>query len=73
MIKMFCLPFTHKYGKVENRYQYCEKCGKARLVKCNHKWDHVENVQFDLDVLSTKVIRVLRCENCGEMKNFKIK
>jgi hypothetical protein len=31
----------HKYGKVEDGYQYCIKCGKAILApvaKCQHVW-----------------------------------
>lgn len=35
----FCL---HKFGKVENGYQYCQKCGiaiAAPKINCNHKWE----------------------------------
>jgi hypothetical protein len=66
---MFCF---HKYGKVEDGYQYCKKCGKAIVIPCDHKWKHIENAQFEFDVLPTKVIKILQCKNCGEMKNFRI-
>lgn len=62
---MFC---NHKYGKVEDGYQYCEKCGKARLVKCNHKWEEVEVYTKTYYGKSVGEIYVLRCEHCGEME-----
>lgn len=62
----------HKYGKVEDGYQYCEKCGKAitaPLRQCNHKW--VELTQYTVSNIVghnvTGNIYIMRCEHCGEM------
>ena len=69
---MFC---KHKYGKVEeDGYQYCEKCGKANLLVCSHKWKEVESGKTTttnrLTGHTMKIERyfILRCSRCGEMK-----
>ena len=28
----------HRYGAIDNGYQYCLKCGIARPVPCGHIW-----------------------------------
>lgn len=65
---MFC---WHKYGKVEDGYQYCEKCGKAIVSPCAHKWKRVEAFDVKDVFLNGRVryhIYVYECEKCGEVK-----
>jgi len=38
----FC---KHKFNRIENGYQYCDKCGKAIPVICNHKWIVYREIQ----------------------------
>lgn len=65
----------HKYGKVEeDGYQYCNKCGKAIPVDCNHKWDIYKD--FDhRDVLRGNIFKktlIFICKKCGDIKQEKI-
>ena len=74
---MWC---SHKYGKIEDGYQYCEKCGKAivaPLIKpapCVHKWKEFSTIKqrgpWDGDYRQTGWM--FRCELCGEMKKVSI-
>ena len=63
----------HKYGKVENGYQYCSKCGKAARVKCSHIWKNYKQYNcFDskLDEIPRYVKFILMCQKCGSLKKF---
>ena len=68
----------HKWGKVEEGYQYCEKCGKARAAPekiCSHHWVEMDSYKLsnifsrDRDSFNS-VTYIMRCSGCGEMKNY---
>ena len=60
---MFCF---HKYGKVEDDgYQYCSKCGKAKKVPCNHKWEIIAKCGNGQFVVS-------KCEKCGSIRSYDV-
>ena len=63
---MFC---CHKWGKIENKYQYCTKCNQARPVKCNHNWEEKEAMK--LLGVNSKAWKhtqyIMKCTECGEM------
>lgn len=64
---MWCF---HKFGEIKQRYQYCQKCGKANLVGCFHKW--VFETTYEYSNIHTKNMyksrRLYKCEICGETK-----
>jgi hypothetical protein len=64
----------HKYGKIDNGYQYCSICGKALPVGCSHEWEdkghYSEKNTYNGNVYN--VIYVLRCTKCGDMKTISI-
>lgn len=62
----FC---SHKYGKIEDGYQYCEKCCKAIKIPCSHKWEKYSNLTDKSGGRDKVVGNVLRCIHCGDMKN----
>ncbi len=66
---MFC--YQHEYGKIEEGFQYCKKCGKAI---CVHKWEEVESFEkidnYTGNVVS--IIKLCKCKKCGELTNFSI-
>lgn len=70
---MFCF---HKYDVVKNNYQYCKKCGKARVVECPHKWEtqsiYNGSVQYDNGSSKDFVIYALSCTKCGTIKETQI-
>lgn len=64
----------HKYGKIIDGYQYCDKCGKARPVGCSHKWldnGHLKQSNA-LQGNVFNIIYILRCEKCGDIKKVSI-
>ncbi len=76
MLLFWC---SHKFGKVgEDRYQYCEKCGRARFVpiiipqiKCSHKWVMYQEAEISNNFngnMSRRII-TLQCQKCGDMKD----
>jgi len=74
-----CL-FGHKYGYVQDRYQYCANCGKARCLPCNHEWELLEKKNYgSVDQEAKKIlfvdytIYVLRCKKCGDITSRKDK
>jgi hypothetical protein len=69
--------FGHKYGKVEEGFQYCVKCGYARKLSHEHHWElQKEIIVYDVDLYGTKsklptnVIRLNKCSICGEEKKY---
>jgi len=80
LAKKICI---HKYGKVEEGYQYCEYCGLARCVRvkssggCEHRWTEKTNstikyVDKKTGETSEKgFLHILRCEKCGDLKEFR--
>ena len=65
---MFC---KHKYGKVEDGYQYCTKCGTAREVGCNHQWERIGEMKRKALWSSSgfsEITFVLQCKKCGDIK-----
>ena len=64
---MFCI---HKYGKVEDGYQYCSKCGKAVVIPCNHKWENIAERSSTLTGHQNGFIQ--QCEKCGELREWSI-
>lgn len=61
----------HVFGKVENGYQYCEKCGIAilapKFVCEQHKLVLVDKIQRSMWGQPKDIIYVSRCVNCGEI------
>ena len=69
---MFCF---HKYGKIDNdNIQYCEKCGKARRIRCGHIWVKEKEYDFpDQCSLDTyAIVYVMKCKKCGDRKQERI-
>ena len=72
---MFC---RHKYGKIEDGYQYCEKCGRAISAParvCSHEWvahDRTKNMSPWGDGACSDIITTLQCKLCGTMKNHSV-
>lgn len=73
---MFC---SHVYGQVIDGIQYCHKCNVARRLPpavCAHQW--VEKTTYEAganikrDGRCSRIITVLQCAHCGEMKNHTI-
>lgn len=60
----------HKWGKVEEGYQYCGKCGEAKLAPCQHKWEEESEYKKTANGRVVCVGTVLQCSKCGDMKNF---
>jgi hypothetical protein len=65
---MFCF---HKWNKVVDGYQYCDKCGKARTVECNHKWKTISTSDLrKRSSITREFIKIGNlyssvCERCG--------
>ena len=63
----------HKYGRVQkDGYQYCEKCGRAEIAPCKHKW-------FEREVMGLKYwgspsgkIIVFECLTCKAIRQERI-
>ncbi len=64
-----CL-FSHKYGKIEEGYQYCTECGIATAVPCKHVW--VNDSIYEIKDHYTGSIKRLdvyqQCKNCGDRR-----
>lgn len=62
---------NHKYGKEDNGYQYCEKCGEGIAMPqkvCNHKFKIIERFNVSNLCGGSHFLYLLQCEFCGEMK-----
>ena len=62
----------HKFEKqIIEGYQYCEKCGKAIPVECNHKWETIVETEISPEYNPRVYIAkmyILKCISCGEIK-----
>lgn len=65
----------HKFGRVDDRYQYCSKCGAAKTAparECEHVWERVnkltEENRFNGSLV--KVTYIMECTKCRDMKTF---
>jgi len=62
-----------KLSDIKDGYQYCLECNKAFPVevrKCEHHWENVKSfAKIDCDKVTQQWF-LLRCDKCGEMKNF---
>jgi hypothetical protein len=70
---MFCF---HRYGKIENGYQYCSKCGIAKAIPCSHTWKLTNEIVVTggwSETIPLGYIYVYHCNRCGEVKQEKIK
>lgn len=64
----------HKYGAVQDDYQYCEKCGEAKAAPakvCSHHWVRIETINSTSGPLGA-IGYVLECTNCGTLKNHEV-
>lgn len=76
MFNLFTKSCNHVYGKVEERYQYCTKCGKAVVIPVctQHKYKIINS--FEIVSISnriTGIMHISQCENCGIIKEAKFK
>lgn len=57
----------------EDGFQYCSECNKAHQPKkgCDHKWIEQDKSPITRDKATIGYLFILRCKNCGEMKDFK--
>ena len=65
---MFC---KHKYGKIEDGYQYCTKCNKAIVVPCNHKYRRIDAqkvVKTSAMGRKESIEYTSECIKCGDIK-----
>jgi hypothetical protein len=62
----------HKFGKVENGYQYCLKCGRMIVAPCSHKWEDIERVNVSMWKNITGYIIVQCCSLCTEIRQVHI-
>jgi hypothetical protein len=71
---MFGLWCSHIYGAVENGYQVCGRCGKARVVPCSHKWAKCGETKItDGSPVPIAFIIIQKCERCGVIQQVKVK
>ena len=64
----------HKYGKIENGYQYCQNCGKAIIAPCNHKYYLIKEIRMNgMGWTDDYIIIMSRCSICGEIRKDKSK
>lgn len=67
----------HKFGKIEDGYQYCTKCGKAKAApfrECEHKWEIINQFSIQItDNWTNGILYICQCTKCGDIKKNKIK
>lgn len=70
----------HKYGIVqEDGYQYCSKCGVAKVAECSHIWHTIEDGKLQkrdgYDPEKWILIgnfSVCKCSKCGKLKRDEV-
>lgn len=53
----------HTFGKVEDGYQYCTKCGTAQAAPCRHEWKIIGRKEGPATHAN-----LCECQICGELK-----
>lgn len=68
-MKMF---HRHKYGKIEDGYQYCVKCGIAIVAPCKHNWEKLYETTYNIETFGGKwrsgTLLVYECSECKEIR-----
>jgi hypothetical protein len=73
----------HKFGEIKDGYQYCEKCGLAKLAPiplCQHEYKVIERYE-SFEIYSPKdplqfytgpnkpiIVYVSECTKCGDVR-----
>ena len=65
----------HKWDKIEGRYQYCKKCGIARIVPCIHDWKLIKEVDLFTwyDIKPIGLVLIYECSVCKAIRKECIK
>lgn len=67
-----CLFGNHRWGKVEDSYQYCIKCGLARPTPHMHVWKEKVITKISNGREFIAHIYLYECSICGETRQEKI-
>jgi hypothetical protein len=75
--KAFVPDCPHIWELFGKNKQKCKKCGELRMIDegpCRHVWekDSQRNITNTLYGNTIAIVDVLRCEKCGEMKEFRL-
>lgn len=62
----------HKFGEIKEGYQYCSKCGIAKVVDCNHVWEERDKTTLVDNMRSANPSTlgwsyIDRCKKCGKI------
>jgi hypothetical protein len=61
--------FGHKWGKIEQGYQCCEVCGKAK--GCFHLWTQFTDFhKVETSAGAIHVVFEWKCKYCGEIRQY---
>ena len=67
-------PCKHKFGKVDDGYQYCIKCGKAIPVpakQCEHKFIETDKLDYQGPFQNVyKALYIIKCTKCGILRRY---
>jgi hypothetical protein len=64
----------HLWGPIEEGYQYCTKCGMARIVECRHEWEiekegnisRTDRISGNENVIGRETVYI--CKICTQRK-----
>lgn len=76
MFNLMTKACDHVYGKVEGRYQYCTKCGKATIVPIctQHRYKIINSFErLSSPGRITGIFYISQCENCGTIREDRFK
>lgn len=64
----------HNWGRVEEGYQYCTKCGLAKKVQCRHIWKEIYNSEVIRRSTGAVIgyCFILQCSHCGEIQEKRV-
>jgi len=63
----------HKFGKVQkDGYQYCEKCGKARVAPCIHDWLCIHKIVTWAWGDPSGYTLIYECQKCKAIRREKL-